>query len=38
VESDNFSACAMLNCNWCKREIALYRLYLSVITSECVTN
>jgi hypothetical protein len=33
VETGNPSACAMVECNWCKREIALYRLYLNVITS-----
>jgi hypothetical protein len=31
------SACATVNCNRCKGEIALYGLYLSVNTSECVT-
>jgi hypothetical protein len=38
VESENPSACATVNCNWCGRDKALYCLYLSVIMSECVTN
>jgi hypothetical protein len=32
LETENHSACATANCNWCKREIVLYSLYLSVIT------
>jgi hypothetical protein len=38
VERENPSACATVNFNWCKQEIALYRLCVSVIMSECVTN
>jgi hypothetical protein len=38
VERKNPSACATVDCMLCKREIALYRLYVDVITSECVTN
>jgi hypothetical protein len=33
VETENPSACATVNWKVCKREIALYRLYLDVITS-----
>jgi hypothetical protein len=36
VETENPSACATVNCNWCKREITLYSQYLSIIMSECV--
>jgi hypothetical protein len=38
VESENSSACATVNCNWCKRDVALYCLCVSVNMSECVTN
>jgi hypothetical protein len=38
VETENPSACATARCNWCKRDIALYCLCVSVIKSECVTN
>jgi hypothetical protein len=38
VESENPRACATVNCNWYKRDIALYCLCASVITTECVTN
>jgi hypothetical protein len=38
VETKNPSACATVDSKLCKSAIALYRLYLSVITSECVTN
>jgi hypothetical protein len=38
VETENPSAFATVDCNWCKREIVLYCLYVSVIMSECVTN
>jgi hypothetical protein len=37
VETENPSACATVNCNWCKGEIALCYLYVGVIKSECVT-
>jgi hypothetical protein len=36
VETENSNACATVNCNWCKREIALYCLCVSVIKRECV--
>jgi hypothetical protein len=38
AEQENTSACATVNFNWCKQEIALYILCISVIKSECVTN
>jgi hypothetical protein len=38
VETENPSAFATVDCNWCKRDITLYCLFLSVIMSECVTN
>jgi hypothetical protein len=31
VETENPSACATVNCNWCKEDVELYSLYLSVI-------
>jgi hypothetical protein len=37
VETENPSACATVNCNWCKGEIVLCYLYVNVIKSECVT-
>jgi hypothetical protein len=36
VETENPSACAMVNWNVCKSAIALYCLYLSVIKRVCV--
>jgi hypothetical protein len=33
VETEYPSACATVNCNWCKGEIALCYLYVSVIKS-----
>jgi hypothetical protein len=38
METDNPSAFAMVDYNWCKGEIVLYCLCLRVIMSECVTN
>jgi hypothetical protein len=38
VETENPSACATVDCKVCKREITPYRLCVSVIMSECVTN
>jgi hypothetical protein len=38
VERENPGACAMVDYKLCKQEILLYRLYLSVITTECLTN
>jgi hypothetical protein len=37
VETGNPSACTTVNWKECKRETALYVLYLTVIKSECVT-
>jgi hypothetical protein len=37
VETENHSACATVCCKWCKSAIALYCQYISVTTSECVT-
>jgi hypothetical protein len=37
VETENPSACATVNCNWCKKEIALIFLNFSVIERGCVT-
>jgi hypothetical protein len=36
VETDNPNACATVNWKVCKSAVALYCLYLSVITKECV--
>jgi hypothetical protein len=36
VERENPSACATVVCIWCKWEIVLYCLYVSVIRCECV--
>jgi hypothetical protein len=37
VQTENPSACAMVNWNVCKSAIAQYCLYLGVIKRECVT-
>jgi hypothetical protein len=37
VETENPSACAMVNWKVCKSAIALYCLHLSLIKRECVT-
>jgi hypothetical protein len=31
VERENPSACVTVNCNWCKRDVAVYGLCVSVI-------
>jgi hypothetical protein len=38
VETENSSACAVVNWKVCKSAIVLYCFYLSVIKRECVTN
>jgi hypothetical protein len=37
VEKEDLSACPTVNCSWRKTVITLYDLYVSIITSECVT-
>jgi hypothetical protein len=37
VETENPIACATVNCDWCKTEIELYCLCVSVSVSGCVT-